>query len=156
MLYPLSHALAPPCLPAVRLACRPISSPVVSIVVSQLFDTVGRGVRREASVLSACLASSCDLYRCLPMSIVGSFRFHPLRCHLSACLLCRLGCVGDRVLISSCGMYCDVLLACGSYRLSPRSSSRRSGRFCVSLPVFRHGGRGGGCGAIAVCYRSSF
>lgn len=62
-------------------------------------------------MFSACLTSSCGLCRYLPMSIASSFRFHPLRCHLSTCLLCRLGCVDDSVLISSCGMYCDVLLA---------------------------------------------
>lgn len=50
----------------------------------------------------ACLVLSCGLCRCLPVSIAGSFRFHPLRCHLSVCLLCRLGCVSDSVLISSC------------------------------------------------------
>lgn len=79
---------------------------------SPRFSTrLGGACGGERPVFSACLTSSCGLCRYLPMSIASSFRFHPLRCHLSACLLCRIGCVGDSVLISSCGMYCDVLLA---------------------------------------------
>ena len=41
-------------------------------------------------------------------------------------------------------------LLIGSSRLSPRSSSRRSGRFCVSRPVLRHDGREGG--RLRRCY----
>lgn len=90
----------------------------------------------------------------------SSFMSFPLRYPLAllACLSARLW--GDGALISSCGMCCDVLLACGSSRLSLRLSSRRSGRFCVSLPVFRHDERGGermrcGCGVLSVL-RSDF
>lgn len=115
-------------------------------------DTIGGACGGELPVFSACLTSSCGLCRYLPMSIASSFRFHPLRCHLSACLLCRLGCVGDSVLISSCGMYCDVLLAHRliSSLVSPVISS--VGSVSVSSlapPFYMIGGAGSDCGWLS-------
>lgn len=48
-------------------------------------------------------------------------------------LACRLGCGAIEFSSHPCGMCCDVLLACGSSRLSPRSSFRRAGWFISSL-----------------------
>lgn len=95
-----SHHLVMRCRPAFPACLRLVSpvpshliivvvSIVASIVISPLFDTVGRGVRRGASVLSACLVFAL---RFVPMSIAGSCRF---LCGVpSVCLLCRLGCGG--------------------------------------------------------------
>ena len=114
-----------------HLISRLISSIITSIVSSPLFDTIGRGVWRGAAAFSACLASSCGLCRCLPVSIAGSFRFHPLRCYLSVCL--PVGSAAGTIAFSShpCGMCCDALLA--RWLVSRRLPSRRSGRFIISL-----------------------
>lgn len=75
------------CLLAARLAFAVSSHRLSSRPsVSPLLDTVGRDVRRGASVL--CLLGSA--LRSVPMSIAGSCRF---LCGVpSVCLLCRLGC----------------------------------------------------------------
>ena len=143
MLYPLSHALAPSCLLAARLAFTvsshrcPISSVIVSPVSFPFFDTVERGVRRGASgVLLAWFfpAVCADVD-----SWLMPFPLRYLLCLLS--LSSRLR--GGGVLISSCLACCDVLLArhlvssiassiipsVGSVlRLLPRLATRWAGR----------------------------
>lgn len=66
-------------------------------------------------------------------------------------LACRLGCGAIEFSSHPCGMCCDVLLACGSSRLSPRSSFRRAGWFISSLSP-RLATRWAGRRAIAAFY----
>lgn len=120
--------------------------------VSPLFDTVGRGVRRGATV--SCLLGFYPVV-CADVDswVIPYLPTFPL----SACFV---GSAAERwrshlVRAGCAAMSC---LPVGSPRLSSRSSSRRSGRFIssVSRPVLRHDGRGvGGCGATAACFRSS-
>lgn len=128
----------------------PISSVIVSPVVSPLFDTVGLGVRRGA--FASCLLGS--VLRASLISIAGSCRF---LCDVpSVCL--PVGSAAGAMAFSSrpCGMCCDVMLThrLASSRLSSRLSSHRSGRFCVSRPVLRHDGRG--VGRLRRAIRSPF
>lgn len=136
MLYPLSHALAPPCLFRCVSPYRFISSVIISLLVSPFFDTVGQGVRRGASV--SCLLGFVLLS--VPMSIAGSCR-RSLAFPRSACLSSRLGCVGTAFSSRHAGC-----VAMSSARLVSRLVYHPVGRvgFCVSLPVLRHEGRGGG------------
>ena len=110
-----------------------------------------RGVRRGASVL--CLLGSA--LRSVPMSIS---RFMPflLRCPLGL-LACLARLRGSGVLISSCGMCCDVLLAhrpvssLASFIIPSVGSVS-----LVSRPVSRHDGRGDGRLRLAIVLRFDF
>ena len=127
----------PACLRLVFPSSRPISSLVVSLVVSPLFDTVGRGVRRGASV-------SCLLGFCPAVCVDADSRF--MR-YLVGLLAYQIGAAGAMAFSSRpssrpCGMCCDALLAhrlvsrlarrpvglFGSVFLSPRLATRLAGR----------------------------
>lgn len=152
MLYPLSHALAPPCLLAARLSI--ISSHLIGHRLAHRLPALRHGwAGREAgSVRRPCLLGFA--LRSVPMSIGRFMLYLPAMSPRSACLSTRLR--GGMAFSSRpCVMCCDVMLACPSSRSSPCPSSRRSGRFISSLPVFRHDGRGGGrmrCGCDGLSF----
>lgn len=148
----------PACLRFVFPSSRFISSPVVSPVRLPVLRHGWAG--REAGSVDVLLAwffpAVCaDVDR--SVHAVGSLRSLGL-------LACRLGCGdGGGVLISSCGMCCDVL----AYRLSARLVSRlvhhpvgRVGSSAGSVLVYlapscdTMGGEEGGCVAVAACYLS--
>lgn len=144
----------PACLRLVFPSSRPISSLVVSLVVSPLFDTVGRGVRRGASV-------SCLLGFCPAVCADADSRF--MR-YLVGLLAYQIGAAGAMAFSSRpssrpCGMCCDALLA---HRLVSRLVRRPVCRvvpsvcsvLCFSRPVLRHDWRGGGrmrCACYPFC-----
>lgn len=138
-------SLLPACLRLVFPSSRLISSIVVSIVSSPLFDTVGRGVRRGASV--SCLLGF--ILRSVPMSIAGSCR-RSLTFPRSACLSARMR--GDGVLISSVrdALRCS---ACQSDRLVPRLVHHPVDRVGSSPPSPRLSARWAGRMADAVRLR---
>lgn len=143
-----SHRAVPscvPCLLAARLAFPYlISSHLIGHRLACLLPALRHGwAGREAGSVQ-CPACLVVALRSVPMSIAGSCRF--LCGAPSVCL--RVGSSwlrGDGVLILSVWgvLRCPCLPPVGSSRFSPRSSSRRSGRFFVSRPVLRHDGRGG-------------
>lgn len=135
----------PACLRLVFPSSRPISSLVVSLVVSPLFDTVGRGVRRGASV-------SCLLGFCPAVCADADSRF--MR-YLVGLLAYQIGAAGAMAFSSRpssrpCGMCCDALLAhrlvsrlarrpvglFGSVFLSPRLATRLAGRRADAVRLF--------------------
>ena len=126
MLYPLSHALAPPCLLAARLAFPYlVSSHLIGHRLACLLPALRHGWagRETGSILCpACLVLAL---RSVPMPIAGSCRSPAIGASSRSARL------RGAITFSShpCGMCCDVLLACGSPRPSLRLSSRRSGRF---------------------------
>lgn len=140
--------LRPACLIPVS-PCRLISSVIASLAVSPFFDTVGRGVRRGASVLSAYLVFAL---RFLPMSISRSIPLSLRR--LLGLFACRLGCGGTVFSSRRAGCVAMSCLSIGPSRLSPRLSSRRSVRLVSSLAPFLD--TMGGASAVAVRLRRAF
>lgn len=141
----------PACLRLVFPSSRPISSIVVSIVSSPLFDTVGRGVRRGASVsclLGSCPAVCADVDRSVhgvssavsPLSafyVVSAAGAMAFSSHPSSrpCWM-RCGVLLARRLVSSFAS--AVVPSVGSaHRLSPRLATRLAGRRADALRLRR-------------------
>lgn len=130
------------CLLAARLSI--ISSHLLARRLACRLPVLRHGwAGREAGSVGVLLAWFCPA---VCVGVDSWLMVFPLRCPIpwSACLSARLR--GDGVLISSVRdvWRCPCLSPAVSSRPSPRPSSRRSGRFCVSRPVLRHDGRGGG------------
>ena len=127
-----SHQL-PACLPSFRSSSRRTGRIVVSPVRLPALRHGWAG-REAGSVGALCLLGFA--LRSVPMSIGRFMLYLPAMSPRSACLSARLRGRWRSHLIRHLVRAGCVAVSClpvGSSRLSPCSSSRRSGRFCVSL-----------------------